>query len=313
LQARWSAGKLRAILHGARRFAGSSRKNSELMEPELPLRSHDRKIGFVVPRARAGFAIAICLALVAQSALAADWEKTVSPATRGNFPNPRPFRATYQFGWNDIVAANAEIRFRKNDGRLELDGAGQTIGIVRALWRFDVRHRAIADAASLRPISMHQVDELRSKTITTDLLFNSAGVIRTRTDTKSKHPPSPKSFFFPGLFDLHSALLHIRSQPLADGSVERLVVYPATNAYLATVTVVGRESVTLNAGTFKAIKLNLQLSKIGKDRELEPHTKFKRATVWLSDDQDRLLLRIEAGVFIGTVFATLQKVEFPRD
>jgi hypothetical protein len=32
--------------------------------------------------------------------------------------------------------------------------------------------------------------------------------------------------------------------------------------------------------------------------------------VWLSDDADRILLRAEAEVFVGTVFAELQSVQF---
>ena len=63
-------------------------------------------------------------------------------------------------------------------------------------------------------------------------------------------------------------------------------------------------------GTYNAIKLDLQLNKIGKNRELEPHRKFRRATVWLSDDSDRLLLKIQAQIFVGTVVVELQSVEF---
>ncbi|MGH7935379.1 MAG: hypothetical protein ACREF8_00020, partial [Chthoniobacterales bacterium] len=59
-------------------------------------------------------------------------------------------------------------------------------------------------------------------------------------------------------------------------------------------------------------KLDLQLKKVGKKGELEPHRKFRSASVWLSDDADRLLLRIEAGVFVGTVFADLEAVHFPN-
>jgi Protein of unknown function (DUF3108) len=219
-------------------------------------------------------------------------------------------RATYQFGWNDIVAANAEINFAKSDGRLQLTGTGATTGVVRALWRFDVQHRAIADAATLGPISMHQVDETRKKTVTTDLTFRPDGVTRLRGDDKSPKPPTPKIFNFPGLLDLHSALLMLRSQPLTDGAVYRFVVYPATNAYLATVTVVGHEHVKVGAGSYPAIKLDLQLSKVNKQRELEPHKKFRQASAWISDDVDRLLLRIEARVFVGTVFVDLQSVKF---
>ncbi len=238
------------------------------------------------------------------------WEETVSRPGRGAFPNPRPMRANYRFGWNDVVAATAEINFGEHDGRLELIGSGQTTGIVRALWRFDVQHRAVAEAATLRPLEMHQVDELRQKTVTTDLKFSASGVTRTRTDNKAKKPPTPKTFDFVGLLDLHTALLNLRSQPLTDGSVQRIVVYPATNAYLATVRVVGRETVKVGAGTYKAIKLDLQLSKVNKQRELEPHKKFRAASAWISDDADRMLLRIEAKVFVGTVFVDLQSVHF---
>lgn len=263
-------------------------------------------------RLRGQFAIGTCAAMlfVGPAFAALDWEKNVGPTARGAFPNPRPLRATYQFGWNQVVAANAEIVFGKNDGHLELTGSGQTLGVVRALWKFNVQHRAIADAQSLRPISMHEIDEERSKVITTDLAFKNNGVLRTRTDSKAKKPAAPKGFQFPVLFDLHSALLFVRSQPLADGSVYRLVVYPETTAYLATITVVDHEKINVPAGNYSAIKLDVQLSKIGKDRALEPHKKFRRASAWISDDADRLLLRIEAAVFIGTVFVDLQTVQF---
>jgi uncharacterized protein DUF3108 len=88
------------------------------------------------------------------------------------------------------------------------------------------------------------------------------------------------------------------------------MVYPATNAYLATLTVVGREKISVRAGTYNAIKLDLQLKRIGKHLELEPHKKFRRATIWVSDDAERVLLRIEAQIFVGTVFAELQSVHF---
>lgn len=252
----------------------------------------------------------MCLLLVGSAGAASDWEKTVPILERGKFPNPRPLQATYQFGWNDVVAANAEINFGQSDGKLQLVGSGETTGVVRALWRFDVQHRATADATTLRPISMHQVDETRKKIVTTDLTFNANGVVRTRVDNKTPKAPAPKTFNFPGLLDLHSALLLLRSQPLNNGAVYRFVVYPATNGYLATVTVARRETIKVGAGSYPAIKLDLQLRKVNKQRELEPHKKFRQASAWLSDDNDRLLLRIEARVFVGTVFVDLQSAKF---
>src|SRR5438105_15082738 len=68
-----------------------------------------------------------CL-LISSTRAASDWEKTVSPLVRGSFPNPRPLQATYNFGWNDVIAATAEVDFAKDGNHLQLQGTGQTFG-----------------------------------------------------------------------------------------------------------------------------------------------------------------------------------------
>jgi hypothetical protein len=113
----------------------------------------------------------------------------------------------------------------------------------------------------------------------------------------------------PHALSLNAAFLLLRSQPLTDGSVQRVVVYPATSSYLCTMTVVDRERLTVPAGSYDAIKLDVKLNKLGKQKELLPHKKLKKATVWLSDDAHRAVLRIEAQIFIGTVFAELQSAQ----
>jgi hypothetical protein len=260
-------------------------------------------------------AICLCASLASAVTGAAphDWESTVTTLRRGDFPNPRPLVATFNFGWNDLVAATGEIKFDQTGDRLQLIGDGQTVGIVRALWMFDVHQRSVADATTLRPVRMHQVDETRKKTVITDLVFNPDGVERIRTDNKTNKTATPKTFSCAeGVFDMHSALLSLRSQPLHDGDVYRLVVYPATSPYLATLSVVGHSAIKIAAGPYPAIKFDVQLEKIGKQGELEPHKKFRRASVWISDDSDRMLLRVEASLFVGTVFAELQRIRFPN-
>ena len=72
----------------------------------------------------------------------------------------------------------------------------------------------------------------------------------------------------------------------------------------------GREKINVHAGNYNAIKMDLQLSKLDKNLDLQPHRKFRKATIWISDDPDRLVLRIEAQIFLGTIFAELQTVKF---
>jgi len=220
--------------------------------------------------------------------------------------------AKYGFGWSGFPGATADVRLTKPSGdRLQLDGTIHTTGLVRSLWKFDATYTSTVEAGSLRPRETKQVENARNKKTITSLSFDSSGVASRETETPGKNAgPKIRRFDCPNLFDLFSALLYLRSQPLQDRDVQRIVVYPATSAYLGTVTVLGRERLTGPTGAYNAIKLDLLLNKVGKNRELEPHRKFRRATVWLSDDSDRLLLKIHAQVFVGTVFVELQSVEF---
>lgn len=218
--------------------------------------------------------------------------------------------ARYGFGWSGFPGATADIRLQKAAGnRLQLDLNARTIGLVRTLWKFDASGTSIIAADTLRPIVVKQVENDRNEKSVIDLSFGADGVTSKVTETPGKGT-KVRRFDFPHLFDLQSALLYLRSQPLQERSVQRIVVYPQTSAYLATVTVLGRERVTVPSGTYNAIKFDLRLNKIGKQGELEPHRKFRRATAWISDDPDRLLLRLEAQIFIGSVFAELQSVDF---
>lgn len=254
-------------------------------------------------------AITILLAFCTGS-LAENWQATLSKEPAGNFPELRPLHASYRFGWSGVTAATGEVHFTKlSSGTFQLDGTGRTIGLVRALWKLEVTYHAVANSQTLGPIETQQTESYRSKKIATHLTFTNSGVTRARTEGTAAEKKT-RQFVLPNLFDLHSAALFLRSQPLKHGSVYRLAVYPATNAYLATVTVAGREKISVRAGTYNAIKLDLQLKRIGKNLELEPHRKFRRATIWVSDDAERLILRIEAQVFVGTVFAELQSVRF---
>jgi len=256
----------------------------------------------------AGLLIGVCPIVSGAPA----WESTLTKDPPGNFPELRPAHTTYHFGWSGFTAGTGDIRFSKTpDKRFQLEASGRTVGLVRALWKMDANYRGLVNPETLRPIESKQIENYRKKKLVTDLSFTDSGVTRARTENDGAK--STKGFNFPGLFDLHSALLYLRSQPLTEHSVYRIVVYPATSAYLTTVRVLGRERVAVRAGTYNAIKVDLELKRLGKKLELEPHRKFRRATIWISDDANRIPLRIEAQIFVGTVFAELQTVQFDQD
>src|SRR5215469_6662730 len=200
---------------------------------------------FRTPFAMTKCAITILLASWTGS-FAADWQATLSKEPVGNFPELRPLRASYRFGWSGVTAATGDIHFTKpaND-RFELEGTGRTIGFVRALWKLDVTQRAVANSQTLTPIETQQRESYRSKRLATHLTFTNNGVTRARTEGEgATAKTTTRDFTLPNLFDLYSAALYLRSQPLKQGNVYRLAVYPATNAYLATIKVTGRDKIS---------------------------------------------------------------------
>lgn len=256
--------------------------------------------------------LAFACGLLATAALADDWRETLTPPEPGRFPALRPLTATYKFGWSGLTAADATFDFaRVKGGRLRLAVNAKTVGVVRGLWRMDAQHVAVCDAATLLPVSLRDTTVYKDETEFAEVNFTSDGVERwLESKPAGATPPRWKRVALQNVFDLHSALLFVRSQPMRVGDVYRLVVYPSKRAYLAEIEVRGREPLRMRGKDYTAIRCEVRLQGVTKKLELEPHGKFKRAYAWLSDDRDRLLLKAEAELSVGAVWVELAGVKF---
>ena len=59
------------------------------------------------------------------NSLAENWEATLSKEPIGNFPEMRPLRASYRFGWSGLTAATGDVHFTKpSENKFQLDGTG---------------------------------------------------------------------------------------------------------------------------------------------------------------------------------------------
>lgn len=237
-----------------------------------------------------------------------NWLKTVTPVRPGPFPQPKPTKAVYRFGWSGLPAGRAKMHFEKPaSDRFEIEVRASTTGVVRALWKIDATHFASANASTLHPIQLKQVEKYSNERITSEVIFGKNTLSRLRSVTPADpNPPKWKRFSCPDVLDLHSAVLFVRSQRLQAGDTVRFVVYPAADAYLVTLTVLGQERVTVSAGTFDTLKLEARVLSVSKDLQLGEHSKFKRALFWVSNDADRLLVKGRADIFVGSVFMELE-------
>lgn len=251
-----------------------------------------------------------CVVLAA-AASGADLPSMLKPTSPGNFPPLRALKAEYSFGWAAITAGRVEAEFTRKGTTCQLKASGGSIGAARALWRLDADATSTVRASTLLPVRFVQTEQYSDERRTTTVSFAPEGVSRLRVrEPRDKDSGKTKRFKFAPVHDLHSALLFIRSQRLRQGEVVRFVVYAGSDAYFAEAQVLEREKLTVAGKEWPAIKLALRLQRVTKDLELVRHRKFKSAVGWLSDDADRLLLKVETEVMVGKVWMDLQRVTF---
>lgn len=194
---------------------------------------------------------------------------------------------------------------------MQLKVSGGSTGLIRKLWKMDATHEETSQISTLRPLRFKQVEDYYWGRLTTDAAYTGKSVTYLRH--YGMDPPASwekeQTYSYPGMRDLWTALLYIRSQRLNPGDEYNLVVFPANAPYLATVKVLGKDPIRVHAGKYNALKFEIRLQKIMPDLTLQPHSKFKRGFAWLSDDDDRILLRMEAEIFVGSVWMELQSIK----
>ena len=242
----------------------------------------------------------------------ADWRTEAAALSAGPFPPPPDkLDARYVFGWSGIEAAAADVRLERGAGGIwNASVRGGTSGAVRRLWKLDAEFQSEVSEKDWRSVYCTLTEKYQRYRVTETSEFRPGGVRSRRESTKEGSSPGNwLNFYVAGLRDMAGALLLARSQPLADGDVLHLAVFPGEWMYLVRVKVLGRGEMRWQGAKRKVIRCALEIDWIGKDYTLKPHKKFQRGTVWVSDDELRLPLRVEVKVFVGHVFAEMSEVK----
>ncbi len=247
------------------------------------------------------------------------WWSRLNAGAPGSFPPPRPFKASYGVSWEGLDAArfDSQCTLPEKGAQISTLVKARTIGMARTLWKFDASNLSLVDRQTLRPTHIEQIEDQGRKHSDDRLDFSPQGVTRTTAEGVAANgearPPRTRRINYPGLFDMESAFLYMRSLPLAVGETRTMALMTSGSPYLVTVKVVGQGKVQVKAGEFPAFEYALSLEKIDKYGDLTPRKGFKSAHAWISDDADRLIIKAQADVFVGTVTVELENVQFTDD
>lgn len=252
----------------------------------------------------------VALLLASSLAALADGRKEIAPAGLGPHPGLAPQEFDYRLSWNGMVDAGELVfTFGQPDPKFPSDYAarvrGGSTGLASKLFPYRVAMSSRLDPGTLRPRHAVGVQDEGDEIHTTRNTWT-GGLVRTEQTLRL--PESGKEATVRGelrvtpLLDVFSAMLHVRSQRLADGDRIVLPLLPSDKPYLLRARVLGHEKF---AGR-DTIKLDLALQKIEPATgELRPYAKMRRTTLWLSDDANRIPVELRAEAFIGEVRMTL--------
>ncbi|MFT5906207.1 MAG: hypothetical protein ACI9E1_001813 [Cryomorphaceae bacterium] len=236
----------------------------------------------------------------------------VKPFNNGAHPKMKPTKLEYQLSWKGTVkAGTVTFNFNKKDKRykgLDISQAyGRSHNLAYAVFPYHFSMTSFAKASTHKPLMFVADEKDKRDKVKTSNTYKANGVLHssTKTNYRTKKVSKRDHFFkYPNSHDPISAIQYIRRQPLKNSDKLYLCLHPFNSAMFSEITVLGREKHNGRA----CIKLDIKLQKIDEDTmHLKAYKKLKKATLWISDDADRIMVELRSKVFIGDVRAVLKK------
>ncbi len=210
----------------------------------------------------------------------------------------------YRLAWNGFSAARATIRVIPDRlggfASYTVETTAKTNRFVDLFYSFRGRARVIFLARNQVPVQFYydrQIRGVRSRTVVDfDLRQGRAKSRYVKGGVTKKQLDLPSS----NLFDPISAIFHARRGPSHIGSHSGYDIFTGESRYRVELTVVGRDTIEVPAGTFAALRITPSVMKVFDDRR-PPDPRLRQATIWVSDDPEHILLQIRSEIFIGAI------------
>ena len=222
-----------------------------------------------------------------------------------NFFKPKLGMYEYTVSWQGIPAASCTLTVSEAGGHYHVDAAARTYSGVDLLYRLRYEAKGTLEQHDLRPVSLVINHDENSRHKNIDIKFpKTAGEI---TAVRSKSPQDPdKKFvaFAPDNFTLDpiGAAFLARSLPWEVGQSRDFDIFNGKSRYLITLTAVERTTITFQGAEKKVLVISPRVRNLTTTK---PKAKLREAFIFITDDADREILKIESSVFIGTVTTQL--------
>ncbi|RYD24694.1 MAG: DUF3108 domain-containing protein, partial [Verrucomicrobiaceae bacterium] len=168
------------------------------------------------------------------------WQKELTSPSPGPFVVQVPVTLDFELSWKGAInSGKVRIEFAppdvKKPGTFVVRSSSASLGAAAVLFPYQSHFWSEIDPVSLRPRFFSAVETDKKESVTTTVR-HFPGRVESREVTKitktGKVKQTDKVFSFSPVFDVFSAMLHVRSQKLDDGDHITLVIHPFDTPYL---------------------------------------------------------------------------------
>ncbi|MBK7973388.1 MAG: DUF3108 domain-containing protein [Deltaproteobacteria bacterium] len=221
----------------------------------------------------------------------------------------------YEFGWKGIPAARATLSVQAVPGdepaRVKVIGSARTMSWLDWIWKMNDRFEAVFEADTLTPGTFDFAQRERGDKVDTHLAISWKDGVATSRRVKNGNT---KDWLFPitRAYDPVTAAFLLRGVDLAIGDAKLVEVLNGKSRYLITMNVVGRETVTVPAGTFDTFRLEPEIRNPNVPPPPPEKRKLRKVAIWISTDAPRRIVKIESEVFWGSVYGQWTEPRSPN-
>lgn len=213
-----------------------------------------------------------------------------------------PQRLDYRVAWNGLGAATALVTVSRaplgGTDAFFVEGTAWTNRVVDIFWRFRGKAQATVLTGDLRPLRFRFDRTANRRIESTWLEFDwrqrlARGVHVKRGKRRERDIDASMAL------DPFTAALSALARPIAPGDSFTTRVFTGESLYAIDFEVRKEETVTVPAGRFDAYQVEPTIWKITTEQQKD--RRLRKATLWVTKDTPRALLRVRSEVFIGAV------------
>jgi len=224
----------------------------------------------------------------------------------------------YEISWQGIKVGSASFEVDaegseqnseaivQNKNLVAIKAEAKSAKLIDVFYRLRHESESLVEKKTMQPVKFSTWQKENSKIKSAELNFGKDSRIQgtTEKDGKIEKENDFKSHNF--TLDPISAAFFARSIPIEVGTKASFDVFNGKHRYLITFNVTAIEEIEIMGKLRKAFKAVPSVQKL---TDTEGEKRLQAASIWISADETREILKLESKVFVGSVNATLVKVE----